>query len=169
MSGPAHVHRTAVRYALGMKKHVFAILTASLLASGCGHSSGAASQSASNASSAPAGAPASSSLQGVKYRVPLYPNNITRSAELGIAPGIYQYQTSDAVLTVVAWYKSHVPSAMGGTWVSSDPSSPADITDWSYTHAQTPGGEFSVDVEHARKGVPVYAAGTKTIVEVVDR
>jgi hypothetical protein len=65
--------------------------------------------------------------------------------------------------------KSHIPSDMGGTWVTSDPSSPADITDWSYTHAHTATGEFSVDIEHARKGVHVYAPGTKTIVEVVDR
>jgi hypothetical protein len=149
-----------------MKRQIFAVLGALLFATACGHSSGA-SQSASNASSAPPAAAASSSLQGVKYRVPLYSNNVTKPAELGIEPGIYQYETSDSVLTVVAWYKSHIPSDMGGKWVSSDPSSPADITDWSYVK---PGdGQFSVDVEHSRNGVPVYAAGTKTIVQVVDR
>jgi hypothetical protein len=58
---------------------------------------------------------------------------------------------------------------MGGNWVSSDPSGPADITDWSYVHPHLAGGDFSVDVEHARGSVSIYATGTKTIVEVVDR
>lgn len=99
----------------------------------------------------------------------MYTSNLTSPPTSDLSPGIYQFQTSDPVLTVVAWYKAHLPGNMGGTWVSSDPSGAAANVDWSYVHTQTAGDNFSVDVEHSRSNGPAYAPGTKTIVEVVDR
>ncbi len=154
-----HAGGTMPRYARSMKKRYGALLGALLLASACGHS-------ASSASSATA---ASGSLEGVKYRVPVYTSNLTSPPTKGLAPGIYQFQTADSVLTVVAWYKAHLPSNMGGSWVSSDPSGAAANVDWSYVHTQGAGDDFSLDVEHSRSNGPAYAPGTKTIVEVVDR
>lgn len=108
-------------------------------------------------------------MQGVKYRIPVYSSNITRPAERGLALGIYQFETSDSVSTVLAWYKSHIPNEMGGVWDSSQDDGPIDDRDWGYDHAHAPGGRFSVAINHLRKGLPGYAAGTKTIVQVVDR
>jgi hypothetical protein len=97
----------------------------------------------------------------------LYSSNITSPAAISL-PGAYQFQTSDDVYTVLAWYKSHVPGSLGGTWVSSDPSGTPENQDWSLSKADSGRGDFYVDIEHVRKGVPVYAPGSKTIVEVGD-
>lgn len=163
----AHARRTAVRYAPYMNKQLLAVLTALVLTSACGHSSGTGTQSTSGGASQPAAA--TDSLQGVKYRVPVYSSNITRPAERGLAPGIYQYQTSDSVSTVLAWYKSHIPSGLGGVWDSSQDDGPIDDRDWGYDHAHPAGGAFSVGINHTRSGEPGYAPGTKTVVQVVDR
>lgn len=99
----------------------------------------------------------------------MYSSGVTSSPEL-VRAGVYQFQTSDSVSTVLAWYKSHVPADLGGVWDSNgDDSDPIDSRDWGYDHAHPAGGVFNVAIQHARSGQPGYAPGTKTIVEVADR
>jgi hypothetical protein len=139
-----------------------AALAALLLASTCGHSSGDASQSTSNASAAAAGA-----LEGVKYRVPMYPGTLTVPASTAHA-GAYTFETSDDVQTVVAWYKLHVPANVGGSWEGSDGNNPVGIQEWNLVRAKPAQGEFYVDIEGVSKAAPGSDPGSKTIVEVGD-
>jgi len=148
-----------------MTTRLAALLAALLLASACSQSS---SQSAASSQSGEA-SQTTGALDGVKYRIPLYSSGVTSAATL-VRPGVYQFQTSESVSTVLAWYKSHVPGNLGGVWEGSgDESSPVANQDWGYDHAHPTGGEFSVGIQHARSDQPGYAPNTKTIVEVTDR
>ncbi len=151
-------------------------LLAAVLAAGC-TSKSTSSGTVSEASS-PAAAPSGSgsqanatqpqaqpeTLDGVKNRVPIYDSNTTAKPST-VTSGMYQFETSDTPKQVVAWCKAHIPAAVPGKWREPDPDA---APEWGFT-GNVSDGAFSITIEPVNPGYKGYAAGSKTIVAVLDR
>jgi len=150
---------------------IFALAVTLAVLAGCSGSAKNSDSQASSATAAPAAADAggsdsaSGALEGVKGRVPLYTSNVTRKSQT-ITPGMYQFETSDSPAQVAAWYKAHVPAALGGKWSDPDPDA---APQWGY-QAKPSDGAVSVTIQPAQaSNQAAYAPGTKSIVAVTDR
>jgi hypothetical protein len=148
-------------------KTIALVVTVAMLA-GCSSSAkDSASQAAATASADAAGsaAGASASLEGVKGRIPVYDSNIPSKPQ-AVMTGMYGFETSDPPAQVAAWYKAHVPAGLGGKWSDPDPDA---VPEWVY-QAKLSDGAVNVTIQPANPAnQSSYAAGTKSIVAVIDR
>jgi hypothetical protein len=139
-----------------------AALVAALLAAGCSGSSSGDTQT--QATQAQEQTSATGALDGVKNRVPIYDSNITAKAST-VTPGMYQFETSDTPAQVVAWYKAHIPGSLAGKWNMPDPDA---APQWGY-RADVSDGRFDITIQPVNTAYKGYAAGSKSIVAVIDK
>lgn len=145
---------------MNTKTRLTALLIAALLAGGCSGSSGTTRSQAQTQ----AQAPASGVLDGVKNRAPIYDSHIT-AKPAAVTSGMYQFETSDTPAQVVAWYKAHIPGSLAGKWSEPDPDA---APEWGFK-GNVSDGTFDITIQPVNPKYTGYAAGSKTIVAVIDK
>src|ERR1700722_17768425 len=137
-------------------------LGAALLVAACtGASHDAQSQAQAQTQDSSQSQAGGGEVKGVKQRVSLYDSHVTAKPAT-VTPGMYQFETSDTPVQVVAWYKAHIPRSLAGKWAEPDPDA---APEWGF-RANLSDGKFNITIQPVNKAYGGYSAGSKTIIAV---